>query len=101
MPFPPQPPRPFTLENIEAIQGNPTGVYGLFREETWIYVGSGDIKKRLLEHYYGDNPSIDRENPTHWAVVIMIDKEGKTTDPVPREKGLILELDPICNKSVG
>jgi len=95
MSFVQQTPRDFTRENVEAIRPNLIGVYGLFRQDAWIYVGKGDIRKRLLDHLNNDNPAIAREKPTHWV------DEIATGDPSYREKALILELNPICNRRVG
>jgi hypothetical protein len=94
MPFPKQTPRAFTRANIEALNKGQNGCYGLFKKGTWVYVGKGDIRVRLLVHLNGNNPCITREAPTHWVDVV--------TDDMDRmEKALILELDPICNKKIG
>ena len=69
MPFPDQKPRAFTRENILAIQAEPkqVGVYGIFRQNAWIYVGSGIIRDELLRDHAGENPLIARQQPTHWV----------------------------------
>lgn len=95
MPFVQQEPRFFTRHNVEAINPNQIGVYGLFRQGVWVYIGKGDIRKRLLDHLTGDNPCITRENPTHWV------DEVTNGDPSNRERQLIAELNPVCNKRVG
>ena len=95
MPFPQQQSRLFTRANVEALHPNQLGVYGLFRQGVWVYVGKGDIRQRLLDHLNGDNPCITRENPTHWV------DEVTNGDPSIREKQLITELQPVCNKRVG
>jgi len=95
MPFPKQEPRAFTVSNVEALNANQIGVYGLFRQDTWIYIGKGDIRQRLLDHLNGDNPCILQEEPTHWVDLVT---EG---DPSQREKELIAEFDPICNERIG
>ena len=41
MPFIEQRPRPFTLSDIQALSPNQKGVYGLFNESGWIYIGEG------------------------------------------------------------
>lgn len=94
MPFPSQTPRAFTKANIEAINPGQTGCYGLYREGVWIYVGRGDIRDRLLNHFNGGNACITREKPTHWVDVV-------TSDDVAEEKKLIVELTPVCNQKVG
>ena len=94
MPFPEQQPRVFTRANVETIQPGQLGCYGLFKPGEWIYVGKGDIRQRLLDHLNGDNPCINRRGPTHW-----VDEVTKNYND--REKQLILELDPVCNRRVG
>lgn len=91
MPFPNQTPRAFTKENILAINSGQMGCYGLYRQGVWVYVGRGDIRQRLLDHFNGDNPCITRERPTHYVDVVC-------SDHVTREAQLINELKPICNK---
>lgn len=95
MPFPQQQPRLFTRANVEALKPNQIGVYGLFKHEQWVYVGKGDIRQRLLDHLNGDNSLITRENPTHWV------DEVNNGDPSAREKQLIAELCPSCNRRIG
>lgn len=95
MPFPQQTTREFTRQNVEALTPNQIGVYGLFKEGVWVYIGSGDVRSRLLDHLNGDNPCITSEGPTHWVDEVV------NGDPVPREKALIVELNPVCNRRVG
>lgn len=94
MPFPNQTLRFFNRQNILAIHGNPTGVYGIVSGNKVIYVGKGDIKQRLLAHLNGDNPSITALSPTHWVdeVTSLLDN---------REKELIIEFNPPANKRLG
>ena len=95
MPFLQQEPRSFTRQNVERLKPDQFGVYGLFRRGVWIYVGKGDIRRRLLEHLNGDNLCIIREQPTHWVDEVI------SGDPSAREKELINELEPSCNQRVG
>lgn len=96
MPFPKQTARLYTRANVEALNPNQNGVYGLYNKSDWVYVGkSNDIRGRLLDHLNGDNPCIIREKPTHWVDVVI---QGV---PSAREQQLILELKPTCNKKVG
>lgn len=94
MPFPKQTPRTFNRTNIESINSGQIGCYGLYRGNTWIYVGKGDIRQRLLDHFNGDNSCITRMRPSHWV-------DAVTTSEDELEKQLILELSPSCNKRVG
>lgn len=95
MSFIQQVPKPFAREDIEKLNPNQIGVYGLFNNSKWIYVGKGDIRERLLAHWNGDNQCIKQEMPTHWVGEVM---QG---DPSAREQQLILELQPTCNMRVG
>ena len=65
------------------------GVYGISRDSTWIYVGKGNIRQRLLAHLNGDNACILGKSPTHYVCEVTTDAEG-------RERELIVELSPIC-----
>ncbi len=84
--------RPYTKEVILDLDPNQNGVYGIFRDNIAIYIGSGDIKERMLAHINGDNPCITQNTPNQWI--------GKRLygDPVRTEMGLIREYDPICNR---
>ncbi len=95
MGFPSQTPRAFTRANVEAITPGQYGCYGLYMGGgAWVYVGKGDIRKRLLDHLNGDNPCITRNRPTHWVDIV-------TNNMDALEKALILEFQPSCNKKVG
>jgi hypothetical protein len=94
MPFVEQTPRPFTKADVESVNPNQMGVYGLFKQGEWIYVGKGDIRERLLAHFNGDNPCITRRAPDHWVGEVTKNYDN-------REKELILELTPTCNQKVG
>jgi len=95
MSFIQQAPRSFTRQDIEALNAKQIGVYGLFKQNEWVYIGKGDIRQRLLDHLNGDNPSITRQGPTHWLA------EKTNGDPSAREEQLILEHRPTCNRRVG
>lgn len=96
MPFVQQTPRAFTKANIEALNPNQYGVYGIFNQSKWIYIGKGDIRTRLLAHLNGDKSCILRELPTHWVNEVCVDPLMSN-----REKQLIIELNPSCNEKVG
>ncbi len=99
MPFPTQDPRPYTEEGAQSIKTGQRGVYGLIQVQqdgwVWIYIGrADDIRKRVLEHLNEDDPCLASYGPSHFIAAIM-------QDNVKREKELILEYDPECNKRVG
>ncbi len=94
MPFPKQEPKPFTRFSVLNLVEGQMGCYGLFKQNVWVYVGKGDIRARLLDHLNGDNDCITRNQPTSWVDMVTSNYDN-------REKELILELTPACNKRVG
>lgn len=96
MAFVQQNPRVFIKSNVESILPNQLGVYGIFGQNRWIYIGKGDIRTRLLAHLNGDNPAILAARPTHWVDEVCVDPKMSI-----REKQLILELNPLCNRKIG
>jgi hypothetical protein len=94
MAFPTQTPRAFTRASIEQLNPSQNGVYGIFRQDAWIYVGRGDIRDRLLSHVAGNNPAITAQKPTHFVTMV-------TTNDVAVERQLIIELGPLANQKVG
>jgi hypothetical protein len=92
MPFPTQTGRPFGRASIEALNPNQIGVYGLYRQYQWIYVGKGDIRTRLLAHI--NDPGITSYGPTHYVTWV-------TTNGDVLEKQLIDELQPVANQRRG
>ena len=93
MPFE-HPMRPYTRQNISSFNPNQSGVYGIFIGHLAVYIGSGDIRARMLDHINDDNPCIVSNNPNQWAAIVI------SGDPKPTEGELIQEYDPVCNKVV-
>lgn len=96
MSFVQQVPRLFTRQNVENITPNQFGVYGIFNKTRWIYVGKGDIRKRLIDHLNRDIPCIMNAGPTHWVNEALSEPRMSV-----REKQLIAELNPLCNQKLG
>jgi hypothetical protein len=90
MPFPIQKARGFNRASVEALQWGRIGCYGLFVVREWIYVGTGDIRARLLGHLNGDTPTITKARPTHWVYLVTSNAEAEA-------ERLIVELRPTCN----
>jgi len=86
----------FTFDKTEvtSLSPNQYGVYGIFKPETWIYVGKGDIRQRLLAHLNNDTPCILHQKATQFVLEL-------TSNADDREKQLIRELDPSCNQRIG
>jgi hypothetical protein len=93
MPFPDQPRRPFTREEVERLTKGLRGVYGLFRGDTCVFVGKGDLRDRLLGHlgtgYTEQARCIAKSSPTHFLV-------EETEDFIVRHMGLVVEYQPSC-----
>lgn len=93
MPFPQQNPQPFNRSGVEWLAPNQSGVYGIFRNGLWIYVGKADdLRARLLQHL--SNQDILKHEPTHY--VTMVTSNGDYV-----ERSLIIELQPVANQRIG
>ena len=93
MPFPRQTPKPFTRAAVLAFDPHQFGVYGLFRDSQWIYIGRGNIRAGLLDLLNGANSFVARMHPTHWVSEV-------TTDLVQRQEQLVREFKPTCNNTI-
>ena len=94
MPFANNVVKDFDRLSIESINPNQIGVYGIYRDGRWIYVGRGDIRARMLDHLNGDILCIQRERATKWVFEVTNNSEA-------RERELILEMEPACNQRAG
>lgn len=65
------------------------GCYGLFRRERWVYIGTGDIRARLLAHLDGDRPWLGGDEPTHWVALETSEYEAVGRD-------LVVACGPVC-----
>ena len=83
--------RPYTKENILNLKPAQNGVYGIFRGNQPVYVGSGDIRERMLAHVNGDNRCINQNSPNWWTGILI------NGDPTRKEGELIQEYNPVCN----
>jgi len=83
----------FRKANIEALPPDAVGTYGLYSGDICIYIGSGNLRARLLAHRQGDNYCIKLHRPRRWA-------EFEAEDPEFEAARLILELNPRCNARV-
>ena len=89
------PMRPYTREDISALNPTQSGVYGIFdSSNVVIYIGSGDIRERMLAHFGGDNDCIIRYRPTKWTSSVF------SGDPRSIEGELIQEYNPVCNQVI-
>jgi hypothetical protein len=86
--------RPYTKESILALSANQSGVYGIFHDTVAIYIGSGDLRDRLLDHISGDNACITANTPNLWTGEVL------PSEPTGREGELIREYRPKCNRVI-
>jgi hypothetical protein len=93
MPFDNDQPWVFNRQGIESFGSSQTGVYAIYNAQEWIYIGRGDIRQRLLDHFNGDIPSIGTHAPTHFRAEV-------TADAIKREKQLLREYPPVCNPQI-
>jgi excinuclease UvrABC nuclease subunit len=88
----------FTESAILATAPRSSGIYALFNEGQWIYIGEGqDIEARLLQHRRDShNQCVNRYSPAYFAFEAV--EEWRR---VSRQDQLILELRPLCNMRLG
>ncbi len=91
--------RRFTrLTNAFSYAPRESGVYGIYDNSEWIYIGEAkDMEARLYEHLRGQSDQsarILRRKPTHF-----IFERCDAATRVSREAQLIRELDPFCNRT--
>ncbi len=85
--------RPFSRKDVMAFPGFRPGVYGIFKDNTALFVGnSGDIKARMLRHVNNDNPNITASGPNLWMAEIMAGAGQAKIEE--RQKQLIDEYKP-------
>ena len=84
----------FNQAEIEALSPDQMGVYGIYRQGQWIYIGSGDIRERLLSHLLGADSAdacILAREPASWIAEVTPSYRG-------RAAVLSKEFDPPCNQ---
>jgi hypothetical protein len=75
-----------------------SGVYALFNDGQWIYIGEGqNLRERLLQHRRDShNDCVNRHSPMYFAFEQVADWLR-----VGRQDQLILAMAPLCNKRLG
>lgn len=95
MPFEQYIPRPFTLGDVRAFAPAASGVYGVSNAREWIYIGtSDDIQASLLRHMSESATSLMKRKPTGFVFEVC-----KPVHCVARQNRLVLEYEPVCNRS--
>ena len=75
-----------------------SGVYAISTTREWIYIGeAADIRRRLLQHFNGDNLCITASSPTQFSFELVPFEQPR----LDRQNQLILEMQPRCNQTLG
>src|SRR2546428_8913540 len=90
MPFNNDRPWSFDRQAIESFQAGQTGVHAIYNARTWIYIGRGAIRQRLLDHLNGAIPSPNANSPTHFRPEV-------TDDSIKCKQHLLRAYSPTCN----
>jgi hypothetical protein len=95
MPFENSIARVFTTVAVQRGAPASSGVYGLSNAREWIYVGETDnIQARLLEHLQEADTAVMGRKPTGFSFEVC-----HPYDRIARQDRLILELEPVINRS--
>jgi len=90
----------FSYNRTSVIANAPeaSGVYALFNQGVWVYIGEAqNIRDRLLQHLTNEqNVCVAKAHPQWFAYELLWPAYR-----VARQDGLILELNPTCNKCLG
>ena len=85
----------FARASIQVNAPEQSGVYALYNDHNWIYIGeSQDIQARLIQHIDGDNPCITSYAPPTFSYEL-----SAANQRVARQDQLIGELLPLCNRT--
>ena len=87
----------YNRASIIANAPQTSGVYSIFNDRNWIYVGQGEsIHARLLDHLDGDDACITNNAPTGFQF-----EEWPANKRVARQSQLIFALSPACKSKAG
>jgi excinuclease UvrABC nuclease subunit len=88
----------FNRATIAASAPEASGVYALFNEGIWLYIGEAqNIKERLLQHLTNShNTDVTKSNPQWFAYELVA-----PVYRVARQDSLIGACRPSCNKRLG
>ena len=84
----------FVRAAVESLRPGLRGCYGLFRGDQCLFIGKGDIRRRLLAHLEGDDATISRSFPSHWLAVTAAEIDGL-------ERELVREYRPSLQDGAG
>lgn len=96
MPFTDMTHHAFTETGIAAFAPTASGVYGIYKNGEWIYIGeSENIETRLYEHYRRQSD----QSPRIWArspIGFVFERVAGEQARKARERALIVELKPTA-----
>lgn len=83
----------FNVPTIERSAPSAAGIYVLWKNGRWIYVGATEhLRARLLALATGDNECVSRDVPTDFGFELIATEEHRRA----RWETLIRELAPSC-----
>jgi hypothetical protein len=82
----------YAVGAINGIDQSVVGAYAIYNGPACIYIGVGNIRYSLLNHWNGNTPCLDDKSPTHFLW-------WTGEDAVEHADQLIRENDPICNRA--
>ncbi len=86
---------PYTESGIRANAPSAPGLYAIFNEREWIYIGETDnLQRQLLTHVKMTDDEIARSGPTRFSFEVVYHAELRG----PRQHALIAELRPRRNE---
>jgi excinuclease UvrABC nuclease subunit len=89
---------PWNRNSILTSAPNKPGVYAIWNKQVWIYIGeTQDIQRRLLEHFDHTEACIQESKPAVWGYELFQSEQFR----IQRQRALIRELLPACNRGSG
>jgi len=87
---------PLTEQNVVSRVPPTSGVYGIYRDNNWVYFGESDnLSRRLHEHLSDASHAMHRYAPLHFSFEVL------PLGRVARQDQLICEFNPACNQKLG
>jgi predicted GIY-YIG superfamily endonuclease len=89
---------PWNRNSILTSAPDKPGVYAIWNKQVWIYIGeTQDIQRRLLEHFDNTEACIHQSGPAVWGYELFQSEQFR----IQRQRALIRELLPACNRTSG
>src|SRR5690348_13191077 len=85
-----------TIDSVERHAPTRSGIYGVFNEHLWLFIGEADnIRSQLLAMLYEGNTFMLSQRPAAFAYEVCSLVERRS-----RHDQLVGELEPILNRRV-